>query len=46
MSLANSLASILRDREDYAGAERTCGYTAIIGESLDRTAHTIHENWL
>ena len=46
MSLANSLASILRDREDYAAAERTCGYTAIIGESLDRTARTIHENWL
>lgn len=23
-----------------------CGYEAVIGESLDRTARTIHENWL
>lgn len=24
----------------------TCGYEAVVGESLDRTARAIHENWL
>lgn len=26
--------------------ENTCGYEAVIGEALDRTARAIHENWL
>lgn len=26
--------------------ERTCGWEAVVGESLDRVAKAIHENWL
>lgn len=37
----------LRERIAFLPSpERTCGYEAVIGESLDRTARTIHENWL
>ncbi|MCX6979183.1 MAG: NAD-binding protein [Verrucomicrobia bacterium] len=39
--------SVLRERIGFLPAlETTCSHEAIIGESLDRLARTIHEKWL